>query len=65
MCGVGHVVWEVMAIYFHHSCLKCEWIYSNGNKRIQELVVDIVTVTLIMIGTTTFPGPGPDKFSEI
>ena len=34
---------EVLAIYFHHSCLKCERIYSNGNKRLQELVVDIIT----------------------
>ena len=33
--------------------LKCERIYSNGNKRLQELVV---ILSLIMIGTITLPG---------
>jgi len=28
---------------FHHSYLKYERIHSNGNKRLQELLVDIVT----------------------
>ena len=34
---------EVFAIYFHHYYLKCERIYSNGSKHLQELVVDIIT----------------------
>ena len=42
---------EVLAIYFHHSCSKFERIYRNGNKRLQELVVDIVTDHAAHIGT--------------
>ena len=34
---------EVLTIYFYHSCLKCELIYSNSNRCLQELMVDFVT----------------------